>query len=112
MVFSTEEQIANDPELMQGFVSATVKGYEEVIADPQVGLDALLAENEAIPEDFAEASLEAYEPLFQGDADGSTACSTERTSRTCRRSWSTRIGRRADRSGSLRDQRVRRRKRE
>ena len=69
VVFSTEEQIASDPELMQGFVTATVKGYDEVIADPQVGLDALLAENEAIPEDFAEASLEAYEPLFQGDAE-------------------------------------------
>ena len=38
---------------MQGFVSATVEGYDDVIADPQVGLDALLAENPAIPEDFA-----------------------------------------------------------
>lgn len=69
VVFSTEEQIEADPELMQGFVSATIKGYEEVIEDPQVGLDALLAENPAIPKDFAEASLEAYEPLFQGEAD-------------------------------------------
>ncbi len=69
VVFSTEEGISSDPELMQGFVSATIDGYNEVIEDPQLGLDALLAENPAIPEDFAQASLEAYEPLFQGDAD-------------------------------------------
>jgi hypothetical protein len=54
---------------MQGFVEATIDGYDDVIEDPQVGLDALLAENPAIPADFAEASLDAYEPLFQGDAD-------------------------------------------
>ena len=39
VVFSTEDQIAADPELMQGFVSATVSGYEDVIADPKSGLD-------------------------------------------------------------------------
>lgn len=69
VVFSTEDQIANDPDLMQSFVTATIKGYDDVIEDPQVGLDALLSENPAIPEDFARASLEAYGPLFKGDAD-------------------------------------------
>ncbi len=72
VVFSTEEQIQSDPELMQKFVTATIKGYDEVLADPdypKLGLDALLAENPAIPKDFAEASLEAYEPLFQADAE-------------------------------------------
>lgn len=69
VVFSTEDEISQDPELMQGFVNATIKGYDEVIADPQVGLDALLKENPAIPADFAEASLKAYEPLFVADAD-------------------------------------------
>ena len=39
VAFSTEDQIAVDPELMQGFVSATVSGYEDVIADPKSGLD-------------------------------------------------------------------------
>lgn len=69
VVFSTEKQIANDPELVQSFVSATIRGYGDVIADPQVGVDALLAENPAIRRDFAEASLEAYRPLLQGDAE-------------------------------------------
>lgn len=72
VVFTTEEQIESDPELVQSFVTATIKGYDEVLADenyPQLGLDALLAENPAIPEEFAEASLDAYEPLFQADAE-------------------------------------------
>ena len=42
---------------------------EAVIADPQAGLDALLAENPAIPAKFAEASLDAYVPLFEAGAD-------------------------------------------
>jgi putative hydroxymethylpyrimidine transport system substrate-binding protein len=69
VVFSTEERIASDPELIQDFVTATVRGYEDVIADPQVGVDALLEENPAIRKNFAEASLEAYLPLLQGDRE-------------------------------------------
>jgi ABC-type nitrate/sulfonate/bicarbonate transport system substrate-binding protein len=69
VVFSTEEAIAENPELMRSFVRATIRGYEDVLADPQVGLEALLAQNKAIPREFAEASLEAYEPLFQADAE-------------------------------------------
>lgn len=70
VVFSTEEQIAADPKLMRGFVAATVAGYEDVIADPGEGADALLAANPAIPEDFAAASLRALNPLWVGDAPG------------------------------------------
>ncbi len=52
VVFSTEEQIAADPDLMQAFVSATVKGYDDVIADPQAGLDALLERESGDPGGF------------------------------------------------------------
>lgn len=69
VAFSTEELVESDPELIQAFVSATVRGYEDVIADPNVGLDALLAENPEIAKRFAKASLEAYEPLFVADAE-------------------------------------------
>ncbi len=69
VVFSTEDQISADPELMQGFVNATIKGYDDVIADPQTGLDDLLSENPAIPEKFAKASLDAYMPLFKAGTD-------------------------------------------
>lgn len=69
VAFSTEDQIAADPELTQGFVSATVRGYEDVIADPKSGLAALLAANPAIPARFARESLSAYLPSFTA-ADG------------------------------------------
>jgi ABC-type nitrate/sulfonate/bicarbonate transport system substrate-binding protein len=64
VAFSTADRISSDPDLMRGFVSATVRGYEDVLADPQAGLDALLDRNPAIPERFARASLDAYLPLF------------------------------------------------
>ncbi|HEU4804009.1 MAG TPA: ABC transporter substrate-binding protein [Solirubrobacterales bacterium] len=69
VAFSTVDKISSEPDLMQAFVSATVKGYEHVLADPQAGLDALLGENPAIPERFAKASLDAYLPLFEAGAD-------------------------------------------
>lgn len=64
VVFSTEDEIATDPALMQAFVGATIHGYEDLIADPQAGLDSLLDQNPAIPEKFASASLSAYLPLL------------------------------------------------
>jgi putative hydroxymethylpyrimidine transport system substrate-binding protein len=65
VVFSTEEQIAADPELMRAFVDATVRGYDDVIADPAAGVAALLDANPAIDATFARRSLAAYLPYFQ-----------------------------------------------
>src|SRR5690606_3477818 len=42
VVFSTEDRLAADPELAEAFVAATVRGYEAVIADPELGIAALL----------------------------------------------------------------------
>ena len=64
VVFSTQQQIADDPGLAAGFVAATVRGYEDVIADPGSGADALLEANPAIDPEFAHASLRAYLPLL------------------------------------------------
>ncbi len=64
VAFSTEDAIAADPQLTADFVAATTRGYEGVLADPAVGLDALLAANPAIPAEFAKASLEAYMPYL------------------------------------------------
>lgn len=68
VVFSTEESIASEPELMQGFVTATIKGYEGVIQNPQAGIDALLKYEPTIPADFAKAGLDATMPMFLGTA--------------------------------------------
>ena len=45
-------------------MAATVRGYEDVIADPSSGADALLEANPAIDPEFARASLQAYLPLL------------------------------------------------
>lgn len=68
VVFSTENAISSDPDLMQAFVDATVKGYEAVIEDPQLGVDALLNETTGISRELAEAGLAAYEDRFVADA--------------------------------------------
>lgn len=68
VVFSTEEMIESDPDLMQAFVDATVKGYEAVVKNPQDGVDALLGETTGIMTELAETGLAAYEGLFIADA--------------------------------------------
>lgn len=69
VVFATRGLIAERPQLVEGFVRATVRGYEDVLADPGLGLEALLERNPAIPREFARASLDAYQPLFVADAE-------------------------------------------
>jgi len=68
VAFSTREMIAADPELAEDFVAATAHGYEDVIAEPLLGVDALLSINPEIPRDFATRSLQAHLPLFQAGA--------------------------------------------
>jgi putative hydroxymethylpyrimidine transport system substrate-binding protein len=68
VVFSTQAQIKKEPALMQAFVSATIKGYEDVFKNPEVGIEALVNQNKGINEALAKESLEAYMPLFKGNA--------------------------------------------
>jgi ABC-type nitrate/sulfonate/bicarbonate transport system substrate-binding protein len=68
VAFSTRGRIAEDAPLLRAIVAATVRGYEDTIADPARSLRDLLAENPALERDVAAAQLRAYGPLFQGDA--------------------------------------------
>jgi NitT/TauT family transport system substrate-binding protein len=52
-----DETIAADPELVRGFVMATVRGWQEVCADPQIGIDLYLSK---FP-DLSEADIEFTE---------------------------------------------------
>ncbi|MCD6727760.1 MAG: ABC transporter substrate-binding protein [Solirubrobacteraceae bacterium] len=70
VVFSTEDKIASDAPLMKAFVDATVRGYDDVLADPQQGLTDLLAENKTLKKGITQAQLDAYMPLFKADAPG------------------------------------------
>ncbi|MBJ7332766.1 MAG: ABC transporter substrate-binding protein [Solirubrobacteraceae bacterium] len=68
VAFSTKDRIAADGPLLRAFVDATVQGYEDTIEDPARSLDDLLTENPALKRDLTEAQLQAYGPLFQGEA--------------------------------------------
>ncbi len=64
VAFTTRRLIASDPALVQGFVRATVQGYEDTLANPQRSLDELLAANPTLQRKATQASLDVYLPLF------------------------------------------------
>lgn len=68
VVFSTGKRVEEEPALMQAFVNATIKGYEDVFKEPEVGIEALVNQNKGINESLAKESLAAYMPLFTGKA--------------------------------------------
>ncbi|MDQ5895893.1 MAG: transporter substrate-binding protein [Actinomycetota bacterium] len=68
VVFSTESMIGEDPDLMKGFVDATVKGYQDALADPAAAIDALISQTQGIDKELATESFDAWIPLF-GPAD-------------------------------------------
>jgi putative hydroxymethylpyrimidine transport system substrate-binding protein len=65
VVFSTRARIAREPALMRAFVSATVHGYRDALANPTRCLTDLLAQNPALKRPLTTAVLHAYLPLFQ-----------------------------------------------
>jgi ABC-type nitrate/sulfonate/bicarbonate transport system substrate-binding protein len=64
VAFTTRGLIASDPTLVRGFVTATVHGYEDTLADPGRSLKELLRANPSLQRKFTSASLRAYVPLF------------------------------------------------
>jgi NitT/TauT family transport system substrate-binding protein/putative hydroxymethylpyrimidine transport system substrate-binding protein len=68
VVFSTRKRIAADPPLVRALVAATVRGYQDTLADPHRSLEDLLSRNPSLRRPLALASLQAYLPLFKDDA--------------------------------------------
>jgi NitT/TauT family transport system substrate-binding protein/putative hydroxymethylpyrimidine transport system substrate-binding protein len=64
VLVTTGELIENDPGLVRAVVEATVAGYEQVVADPDAGLEALLTNAEGLDEDEQRAQLEALLPAL------------------------------------------------
>lgn len=75
--FSTQKKIAADPALLAAFMDATVKGYDDVVADPKAGLADLLKEEPTLDPKITEAQLTAYEPLFVANAPSYGVLQTE-----------------------------------
>src|SRR5207237_1861066 len=68
VLFSSRRRIAADPPLVRAVVAATVRGYEDTLADPARSLQDLLGANPSLQRRLTQASLQAYLPLFEGDA--------------------------------------------
>lgn len=66
VAFSTESRIADDPDLMGGFVEATTRGYQDTLDDPEQGVDNLVSETQGVDGQLAAAQLDAYIPLMGG----------------------------------------------
>jgi ABC-type nitrate/sulfonate/bicarbonate transport system substrate-binding protein len=68
VLISTRRRLQANPPLARAMVAATVRGYEDTLADPQRSLQDLLGQNPSIQRPLADASLRAYLPLFKADA--------------------------------------------
>lgn len=68
VAFSTRKHMKQDPALIRAFAAATVEGYEDAIRDPQQALQDLLSQNKSLRRELTSAQMEAFAPLFQGDA--------------------------------------------
>jgi len=66
--FSTTDRIGQDPDLMSGFVDATVKGYRDAIDDPQQAVADLADRAPDVDSDLALDTFKAYVPLI-GDPE-------------------------------------------
>ena len=80
MLFSTRARIAADAPLVRAMVDATVRGYQDTLANPTRSLDDLLSQNPSLKRQLAEASLRAYLPLFKGDAPSYGVLRSDRVS--------------------------------
>jgi putative hydroxymethylpyrimidine transport system substrate-binding protein len=67
VVFTTRERIGTEEELIDGFVDATVRGYEDTLADPDASLDALVEANLELDRELAAATLDRYLGYFTVD---------------------------------------------
>ncbi|MCO5314838.1 MAG: ABC transporter substrate-binding protein [Solirubrobacterales bacterium] len=68
VAFSTESRIKDKPDLMKGFVEATIKGYQDALEDPAKAIDDLISQTQGIDKELATKSFEQWVPLM-GPAD-------------------------------------------
>jgi NitT/TauT family transport system substrate-binding protein/putative hydroxymethylpyrimidine transport system substrate-binding protein len=64
VAFSTGSRIARDPELVEGFVKATIAGYRQSLQDPQAAISAMAGLLPELDSELAAATFAAYRPLI------------------------------------------------
>lgn len=68
VIVTSEQQIANDPEMVQAFVNATKKGYEFAISSPESAAEILVKHAPEISMELAKASQMYLADKYQADA--------------------------------------------
>lgn len=68
VIMTSEKLISEDPETVQAFIDATVKGYEFAIANPAEAADILIAAEPDINPDLVKRSQDWLSPRYQDDA--------------------------------------------
>lgn len=63
VLFTTDDLIAKDPDLVQRFVRATVLGWQQAIESPQEAVNATLAVDPELDPDFQLRAMQASIPL-------------------------------------------------
>lgn len=64
-LFTTKRLGLHNPALVRAFLAATVRGYQDTLADPARSVNELIALNPGLSRPFTTASLHAYLPLFR-----------------------------------------------
>ena len=80
ILVASEDTVRDRPELVQKFVSAFIKGYEQALADPQGSIDTLLRMNPdaEIDEAVDRAGVDLLVPLWQSDGQPFGSIAPER----------------------------------
>jgi NitT/TauT family transport system substrate-binding protein len=65
MIFTTEDMIANRPDLVERFLRATIAGFQDVIKDPEKATDVTLTYNDQLDRQQQLSRLQASLPLLQ-----------------------------------------------
>jgi ABC-type nitrate/sulfonate/bicarbonate transport system substrate-binding protein len=66
-IFTTTNMIENQPEKVQKFVQASIKGWEYAIKNPEIAIDQLLNVNSALNRDHQLGYLKASIPIIKTD---------------------------------------------
>ncbi len=65
VIFTTEEMIQNQPDLVEKFLRATMRGYEEAMSDPKHAAQLSVEWNEDLTVENEQASMQASLPLIK-----------------------------------------------
>lgn len=65
-LFTTEDMIKNNPELVKKFVQTSIEGWEQVFNDQKAAIDAVMAVNNTLSRPHQEKFLELSKPLITG----------------------------------------------